>query len=70
MSPILLRILQLIVLVLIQAVFLFVSAGTFSWSAGWWYIGLYLLMLMGRHDSVVGYGINGSSWRTTLELPL
>jgi protein-S-isoprenylcysteine O-methyltransferase Ste14 len=44
-SPILLRILQLLVLVLLQAALLFVSAGTLRWSAGWWYIGLYLLML-------------------------
>lgn len=47
MSPILLRILQLLVLVLIQAAFLFVSAGTLTWPAGWWYIGLYVLMLAG-----------------------
>jgi protein-S-isoprenylcysteine O-methyltransferase Ste14 len=45
MSPILLRILQLLVLVLLQAVLLFVSAGTLGWSAGWWYIGLYVFML-------------------------
>ncbi len=45
MSPIFLRILQLIALVLIQAVLLFVSAGTLGWAAGWWYIGLYVLML-------------------------
>jgi protein-S-isoprenylcysteine O-methyltransferase Ste14 len=47
MSPVLLRILQLLVLVLIQAGLLFVSAGTVNWSAGWWYIGLYVLMLAG-----------------------
>lgn len=47
MSPILSRILQLLVLVLLQAALLFVSAGTLSWSAGWWYIGLYVLMLAG-----------------------
>ena len=47
MSPMLSRILQLLVLVLLQAVLLFVSAGTLRWSAGWWYIGLYVLMLMG-----------------------
>jgi protein-S-isoprenylcysteine O-methyltransferase Ste14 len=46
-SPILLRILQLLVLVLIQAILLFVSAGDLSWSAGWWYISLYVLMLAG-----------------------
>ena len=45
MSPIFLRILQLIALVFIQAVLLFVSAGTLGWPAGWWYIGLYVLML-------------------------
>ncbi len=45
MSPILLRILQLLGLTVIQAVLLFVSAGSLSWSAGWWYIGLYVVML-------------------------
>jgi protein-S-isoprenylcysteine O-methyltransferase Ste14 len=44
-SPIFLRILQLLVLMLIQTALLFVSAGTLGWSAGWWYIGLYVLML-------------------------
>jgi len=47
MSPILLRILQLLVLVFLQASLLFVSAGTWRWLAGWWYIGLYVLMLVG-----------------------
>jgi protein-S-isoprenylcysteine O-methyltransferase Ste14 len=47
LSPILLRILQLFVLVLLQAALLFVSAGTVRWPPGWWYIGLYLLMLAG-----------------------
>ena len=46
MSPIFLRILQLIVLVIIQGVLLFVSAGSLRWPAGWWYIGLYVLMLL------------------------
>jgi protein-S-isoprenylcysteine O-methyltransferase Ste14 len=46
MSPILLRILQLLVLVLLQAVLLFASAGNLRWPAGWWYIGLYVLMLV------------------------
>jgi protein-S-isoprenylcysteine O-methyltransferase Ste14 len=39
--------LQLLVLVALQAALLFGSAGTMRWSAGWWYIGLYLLMLAG-----------------------
>jgi protein-S-isoprenylcysteine O-methyltransferase Ste14 len=47
MSPILLRILKLLVLVFLQAALLFVSAGTLRWPAGWWYIGLYVLMLAG-----------------------
>ena len=47
MSPILLRMLQLLVLVLIQAGLLFFSAGTLRWPAAWWYIGLYVLMLAG-----------------------
>jgi protein-S-isoprenylcysteine O-methyltransferase Ste14 len=41
------RIVQLLVLVLIQSALLFVSAGTVRWPAGWWYIGLYVLMLAG-----------------------
>jgi protein-S-isoprenylcysteine O-methyltransferase Ste14 len=45
MSPILLRILQLLMLVLLQAVLLFASAGDLRWQAGWWYISLYVLML-------------------------
>ena len=46
MSPIFSRIIQLLLLVIIQAVLLFVSAGSLRWSAGWWYIGLYVLMLV------------------------
>lgn len=45
-SPVLLRILQLLLLVLVQAVLLFVSAGTLYWPAAWLYLGLYLLMLV------------------------
>lgn len=45
MSPIFRRILQLLVLVFLQATLLFVSAGSLCWSAGWWYIGLYVVML-------------------------
>jgi protein-S-isoprenylcysteine O-methyltransferase Ste14 len=45
MSPILSRIFQLLVMVLLQALLLFVAAGTLGWQAGWWYIGLYVLML-------------------------
>jgi protein-S-isoprenylcysteine O-methyltransferase Ste14 len=47
MSPILLRILQLLVLVLLQAALLFGCAGTLYWIAGWLYIGLYVIMLAG-----------------------
>jgi protein-S-isoprenylcysteine O-methyltransferase Ste14 len=46
MSPIPKRIIQLLMLVLLQAVVLFVSAGSLRWAAGWWYIGLYLVMLL------------------------
>lgn len=46
MSPILLRILQLSLLVLIQAVILFGCAGTLNWPAAWWYLGLYVIMLV------------------------
>lgn len=45
MPPIFRCILQLLVLVFIQAALLFVSAGSLRWSAGWWYIGLYVIML-------------------------
>jgi protein-S-isoprenylcysteine O-methyltransferase Ste14 len=45
MSPLFRRILQLLALVLLQAVILFISAGTVFWPAGWWYIGLYVVML-------------------------
>lgn len=41
MSPIVKRIFQLFMLVVLQALFLFSSAGSFTWKAGWWYIGLY-----------------------------
>lgn len=47
MSPILKRIMQLLILVLLQTTLLFGSAGDLRWSAGWWYIGLYVLMLVG-----------------------
>jgi protein-S-isoprenylcysteine O-methyltransferase Ste14 len=46
MSPVLRRILQLLVLVALQAILLFVSAGTIRWSAAWWYLGLYVGMLI------------------------
>lgn len=47
MSPILLRLIQLLVLVILQAALLFGSAGSVCWAAGWWYVGLYVLMLAG-----------------------
>jgi protein-S-isoprenylcysteine O-methyltransferase Ste14 len=46
MSPLLKRVFQLLTLVILQAVILFVSAGSLCWSAGWWYIGLYFAMLL------------------------
>ncbi|MBI5353355.1 MAG: isoprenylcysteine carboxylmethyltransferase family protein [Chloroflexi bacterium] len=46
MSPILKRIFQLLALVILQAAILFISAGSLRWAAGWWYIGLYLVMLL------------------------
>jgi protein-S-isoprenylcysteine O-methyltransferase Ste14 len=46
MSPILQRVFQLLGLIVIQAALLFVSAGTLRWSAGWWYIGLYFLLVL------------------------
>ena len=45
MSPLFLRFLQLLILVILQALLLFVSAGTIHWPAGWLYIGLYVIML-------------------------
>jgi protein-S-isoprenylcysteine O-methyltransferase Ste14 len=45
MSPVLRRASQLFLLVALQAVLLFVCAGSLYWSAGWWYIGLYLALL-------------------------
>lgn len=45
MSPILRRILQLLVLVALQAVLLFISAGTMNWPNAWWYLGIYFGML-------------------------
>jgi protein-S-isoprenylcysteine O-methyltransferase Ste14 len=32
---------------MLQAALLFISAGSVRWLAGWWYIGLYILMLAG-----------------------
>ncbi len=46
MSPVIKRILQLFLLVAIQAALLFGSAGSLRWAAGWWYIGLYFIMLI------------------------
>ncbi len=46
MSPILQRVFQLLGLIAIQAVLLFLSAGTLRWSAGWWYVGLYFLLVL------------------------
>jgi protein-S-isoprenylcysteine O-methyltransferase Ste14 len=46
MSPILKRILQLLMLIILQAAMLFVSAGSLIWPAGWQYIGLYFVMLL------------------------
>ena len=45
MTPVFRRIMQLLGLVVIQAFLLFVSAGSLLWSAGWWYVGLYIAML-------------------------
>jgi hypothetical protein len=46
MSPTWSRVVQLLGLVIVQAIILRVSAGTIRWSAGWWYLGLYLLLLI------------------------
>ena len=47
MTPVLRRIVQLFVMTLLQATLLFISAGSVRWLAGWGYIGLYMLMLVG-----------------------
>lgn len=46
MSPVARRMVQLLVLTLVQAAILFVSAGTLAWGAGWLYVGLYVLLLV------------------------
>lgn len=46
MSPIFQRVLQLLLLILIQAFLLFGAAGTLYWPAAWWYLGLYVIMLV------------------------
>jgi protein-S-isoprenylcysteine O-methyltransferase Ste14 len=46
MQPILRRILQLLVLIFIQGVLLFLSAGSLSWTPGWLYLGLYFAGLL------------------------
>lgn len=46
MNPIVRRILQLLLLIIIQAVLLFFSAGSVTWFEGWWYIGLYFVELL------------------------
>jgi protein-S-isoprenylcysteine O-methyltransferase Ste14 len=46
MSPILRRILQLLFLILIQALIMFISAGTVYWIESWIYLGLYFCCLL------------------------
>jgi len=46
MNAILRRMLQLLFLVVVQAILLFLSAGSLAWAAGWWYIGLYFIGLL------------------------
>lgn len=36
----------MLALIVIQAILLFVSAGTLRWSTGWWYVGLYFVMVL------------------------
>ena len=45
-SPILKRVLQLLILVAVQAAVLFLCAGSLRWPAGWWYMGLYFVLLL------------------------
>jgi protein-S-isoprenylcysteine O-methyltransferase Ste14 len=40
------RIIQLVIMVLIQAIILFIAAGRLDWIEGWAYIGLYLVLLL------------------------
>ena len=46
MSPVLKRIYQLLLIVLVQAAILFLCAGSLTWAAGWWSVGLYLALLL------------------------
>lgn len=46
MNPILRRILQLVILVIIQAALLFLSAWSLAWFEGWLYVSLYFLCLV------------------------
>lgn len=80
MNPILRRIFQLLVMVLLQAALLFASAGSLRWLPAWWYLGLYVGMLaaasfvMIPHRSEViaerGRGVQGAKpwdlWITRL----
>jgi protein-S-isoprenylcysteine O-methyltransferase Ste14 len=80
MNPILRRILQLLLLILVQALIMFISAGTFYWIEAWVYLGLYfcclvvaaLIMLPARQEvmverSRVGEGAKGwDKWLTRL----
>jgi protein-S-isoprenylcysteine O-methyltransferase Ste14 len=74
MSPLIVRVLQLFGLVLTQAVFLFISAGTLNWPAGQWYIGLYILfaitavvILSRQKEALEDHGKNGGkSWELRL----
>ncbi len=68
MNPIVRRVLQLLLLLIIQALLLFISASSISWIAGWIYIGLYFaallaaaIILIPRKKEVVAERSKGSS---------
>ena len=68
MSPVVRRIVQLLVLTLVQAAVLFAFAGTVAWAAGWLYVGLYVGMLvlasvvfLPRHAEVVAERSRGTA---------
>ena len=46
MSPLMKRAFQLFVMAALQAGILFACAGSLSWAAGWWYVGLYLGLVL------------------------
>ena len=77
MNPVLLRILQLLILVLIQALLLFGCAWNPGWIEGWLYIGLYFLclllasiLMLPRHKEVIAERSRGTKGGKTWDILL